>query len=173
MLHPALTTLLVLAPLTWTHPRPLGSDSLIEPFAPIPEEVDPMLENCKAEIVELHQFFESWFRGSLAPTDESYERFASVLGQDFELVSPAGVRLSRTQILTGVRAAHTSDPDAKIEARAVRVRTVGDGLFLATYEEWQTKDEKERGRTSSALLRAKSGTAHGVEWLHLHETWLE
>jgi len=137
-----------------------------------------MHEACRKEVVELHAFFEAWFLGELPSTDATFERFAGVLAEEFVLVSPAGVGRSRSEVLDGVRSGYGSAgvddaPEMKVFTREERARTVGDGLFLVTYEEWQSEDGQERGRVSSALLRAKPGTPNGVEWIHLHETWLE
>ena len=45
-------------------------------------------------------------------------------------------------------------------------------ITLVTYEEWQDEGSGERGRISSALFRSRVGTPNGLEWLHVHETWL-
>ncbi|MFT5050045.1 MAG: hypothetical protein ACI8QZ_001439 [Chlamydiales bacterium] len=137
-----------------------------------------MHESCRAEVVQLHAFFEAWFLGELEQTDEAFERFAVALADEFVMVSPGGVAFSRLEILDRVRGAHGSaavgsGPAMKVYTRAEQVRTIGDGLFLVTYEEWQAEGGVERGRISSALLRARPGTPNGVEWIHLHETWLE
>ncbi len=36
----------------------------------------------------------------------------------------------------------------------------------------QARSGETTGRRASAHLRRKDGTPNGVEWLHLHETWL-
>ena len=108
-------------------------------------------------------------------SDTAFDRFAHVLGEDFELVSPAGRRMSRADVLAGVRSAYASGTK-RIWTKNERVRAVGGDLFLATYEEWQADGDVERGRLSSALLRkADSREEHpnGIEWLHVHETWME
>lgn len=49
--------------------------------------------------------------------------------------------------------------------------TLGD-IALVTYEESQSRDGDKRVLFSSALFRDKEGTPNGLEWLHVHETWL-
>lgn len=41
-----------------------------------------------------------------------------------------------------------------------------------TYEEWQDTGQGERGRISSVLFRRRERAPNGVEWLHVHETWI-
>jgi hypothetical protein len=58
-------------------------------------------------------------------------------------------------------------------SRFARFATRTEGaLCLVTYEEWQHLSGTASGRISSAWFRARSDTPHGVEWLHVHETWL-
>jgi hypothetical protein len=45
-------------------------------------------------------------------------------------------------------------------------------MLLATYEEWQVIEGETRGRLSTALFRNREGTPNGIEWVHLHETWM-
>ncbi len=51
-------------------------------------------------------------------------------------------------------------------------RAVGDVLVLVTYQEHQTTAGDRLGWQSSALFRAREGRPNGVEWLHVHETYL-
>jgi hypothetical protein len=45
-------------------------------------------------------------------------------------------------------------------------------IGLTTYQEWQETAEGRTVRLSTALFREKVGTPNGLEWLHVHETWL-
>ena len=130
-----------------------------------------MLETCRTEIAELHAFFQAWFRAELPETDAAFARFGEALAPGFEIVTPSGKRLARDEILTGVRSARGSS-DKRIWTRDERVREIADGLYLATYEEWQADGADERGRISTAVLRERSDAPGGVEWVHVHETWL-
>ena len=52
------------------------------------------------------------------------------------------------------------------------VRAVVGDVAVVSYEEWQEIAGQPRGRISSGVFRVRAGTPNGVEWLHLHETWL-
>ena len=129
-------------------------------------------ERCQLEVAELHQFFQDWFQGKLGETDEAFARFASVMAEGFEIISPAGRAMKRDVILDAVRAGHGKEPDAKIWIENHRHLFTHGDLSLVTYEEWQTMGEKKRGRLSTALLRITQNTPNNLQWLHVHETWL-
>lgn len=135
-----------------------------------------MFERCEAEVLELHRFFEEWFGGELDDSPESFSRLSDVLSERFLMISPSGERHDRRSVLSGVRERHGSH---RAPGRSFRIRIENlegrhraDGLYLVIYEEWQEIDGVTRGRASSALFHERDDTPHGVEWLHLHETWL-
>lgn len=130
-------------------------------------------EACRREVVELHDFFEAWFTGALPDDAAAFERFAGVMAPGFAIVSPEGRLAERAQILDAVRSGHGSAPEGlRITVENAAGRALGDGLQLVTYEEWHARDGDRKGRLSSAVLRARDGLPNGVEWLHVHETWL-
>lgn len=133
-----------------------------------------MEERCVAEVEELHRFFEEWFAGSVEQTGKGLQRFIGVLADDFELISPDGIQIGRVALIGRIRKAHGihRDHNARNQVEAIRVRAVGPGLYLVSYEEWQQRDGSPRGRLSSALLRERAGTPNGLEWVHVQETWL-
>ncbi len=136
---------------------------------------DPSLEErCRREVVELHQFFQDWFNAELTKDDASFERFEGVLAADFEIVGPNGRKTARADVLPGLRAAHGQHvgKEFSIAVREVESRTVAEGVVLVTYEEHQMAAGKPRGWQSSALFRVRDGVPNGVEWLHVHETYL-
>ena len=129
--------------------------------------------HCRKEVAELHDFFQQWFAGDLPETDEAFDRYASVLADEFHIVSPAGRIMQRDTILEAVRAAHGSGGGSvKIWIKNHTHRLTIGNVALVTYEEWQTSGDETRGRLSSALLRVKSGLLNDLQWLHVHETWL-
>jgi len=126
------------------------------------------------EIAELHAFFEDWFVGRLPNDHSTFARFADAMGEGFEIVSPAGTAMGRDDLLALLRSAHGSSAEGalRIWTDNVSVRSLGDGLTLARYEEWQESDGETKGRLSSAVLRAHSSAPGGFLWLSVHETWL-
>lgn len=126
---------------------------------------------CRKEVAELHEFFQDWFTGKLPDTDEEFERFPSVMNESFHIVSPSGIITSSDQILALVRSAHNSGEILIWIENHTHLMTLGD-IALITYEESQSREGDKRVLFSSALFREKEGTPNGLEWLHVHETWL-
>jgi hypothetical protein len=140
------------------------------------EEVS-MESRCQAEVSELHRFFEDWFNGAVPADDETFARFAGVMGEGFVIVTPEGRAVERDTLIEGLRGSHgrwrlEGKGGGRIWIENVDVRHAGDGMTAVTYEEWQEVDGRVRGRISTALFRAKKGAPNGIEWLHVHETWL-
>ncbi|MEM6792441.1 MAG: DUF4440 domain-containing protein [Acidobacteriota bacterium] len=143
------------------------------------EASEPSFEKrCAQEVEDLHRFFHDWFVGVLPDTEEAFERFATVMSEGFVIVSPSGNVTERADLLGRLRQAHGSAAASegggiKIWIRNLKVRRTLDDLAVVTYEEWQQRGEEQAtGRVSTALLRNAEGKPAGVEWLHLHETWL-
>ncbi len=137
-------------------------------------EQNAMDDACKKEVIELHRFFQDWNQGKLAKTEDQFRRFSGAVASDFEIVSPGGGSMSKTEILGRVREGHGSSQgtDFRIWIENFSSRPIGDGLLLVTYEEWQSQDGKDIGRVSTAVFRREPGAPNGVVWLHVHETWL-
>ncbi len=132
------------------------------------------VEQCEEEILELHRFFERWFTGRADVEDVS--RLSGVLSERFLMVTPSGQTLDRRQLVAALHRRHGSHPlpghSYRIEVQNVRERFRTGGHCMVTYEEHQEVDGEVRARISSALFRERSDAPHGVEWVHLHETWL-
>ena len=133
-----------------------------------------MEAGCKQEIIELHQFFQTWFCGQVEDSDQGFGRFARVIAEDFSIISPTGSINHREAILGMVRSSYGSwqNGNGRIWIENVVTRWQDGDMCLLTYEEWQEIDEHITARLSSVLFREKFATPHGVEWVHLHETWL-
>ena len=58
--------------------------------------------------------------------------------------------------------------------RNVEIRHDESPWLLATYEEWQQEGGRPTsGRVTSVLFRRRLGLPQGLEWHHVHETWIE
>jgi hypothetical protein len=135
-----------------------------------------MEQRLSDEVVELHQFFQDWFNATLAPSEEEFRRFSSVMGEDFVIISPNGELAEREELVERLRAAHGIWSEMTLPGRIwienLQVRhQVGDQI-LVLYEEWQEIEGEARGRLSTALFRRSENTPNGVEWVHVHEVWL-
>jgi hypothetical protein len=132
---------------------------------------------CRQEIVELHQFFQGWYRGDLADTEEQFNRFVRVLANDFTIITPTGSLNHREATLAMVRQGYGSwrERNGRIWIENIVLRWQDEGQRLLTYEEWQEIDDRLTARLSTVLFRSYYDAAHdvqGVQWVHLHETWL-
>lgn len=135
-----------------------------------------MSARCHQEIIDLHRFFVDWFAGQLPRTDAAFARLNDVLAEGMVLISPAGAIQRRDQILSWIGGAYgtrkEATPPFRIWIEQFQLHHQVGRLALVTYEEWQEIEGETTARLSSALFREKEGTPHGVEWLHVHETWL-
>jgi len=125
----------------------------------------------RQEIESLHEFFVGWFSGAL-PNSVFDAQFTRRFDPEFVLISPSGELLSLSQLSSGLRAAHGSNPDFRIAIREVQVRRTANSQVLATYQEWQrhalASAPPDNGRVATVLFNA----ADELRWLHVHETWL-
>lgn len=139
--------------------------------SPIPTEA--LRARCEDEVLELHRFFQSWYRGEIDLDGEAFARVSEVLAEGFHLISPEGAMVGRGDVLASIRRNHgTRDPDFVIRTERCHFRAGGRGLGVVTYEEWHDEDGESRGRISTAVLQDRADAPQGVEWLHVHETWL-
>lgn len=136
------------------------------------EEPTLTLEDCEREIRSLHSFFVDWYTGS---DEADFDRFEEALAPSFEMVTPDGDMLARGGVLAHARGRHGEDEvgDFGIEIRNVRLLDSHEDRALVRYEEWQDTNRGENGRVSTALFRPSDEAPEGVEWMYLHETWLE
>jgi hypothetical protein len=139
--------------------------------APIPTEA--LRARCEDEVFELHRFFQGWYRGEVDAGGEAFSRVSDVLGEGFHLISPDGTKVGRSDLLASIRGAHGSKPaDFVIRTEDCHFRAGGRGLGVVTYEEWHEEGGTRRGRVSTAVFQDRADAPQGVEWVHVHETWL-
>ena len=77
-----------------------------------------------------------------------------------------------TTLLAGLRSAHGTRPGARIWTTNVQLHQQNGDLTLLSYQEWQVIAGVQTRRQSSVLFGARASAPNGIEWLHLHETWL-
>jgi len=135
-----------------------------------------MKNQCYNEIVELHSFFQDWFNGKLEKNEKMFQRFPSVLDDKFELITPSGQKLTRDEILKIVWNSYAtranSDNPMNIWIENFNYKQISEGLFLVTYEEWHKIDVNNTGRLSTAIFQKSDNKFNGINWVHVHETWL-
>src|SRR5262245_47139434 len=121
------------------------------------------------EIVALHEFFVAWFRPGPAPDFRACE---DAFHPDFQMVTPDGRLLARTEIIQGIRAARGAlAPSLTIEVLDIRTLWQEADAALLTYIEQQYREGRTTRRRSSALLLRAVSAPRGILWRHLQETW--
>ncbi|MEE9263277.1 MAG: hypothetical protein V3V11_02370 [Vicinamibacteria bacterium] len=133
-----------------------------------------MDEKCRTEIVELHRFFEDWFRARLPQTEANFKRVSEVLEERFEIISPRGDLMTREKLLAVLWEFYGGyrDQQYRIWTEGHRSRSLAEGQLLVTYQEWEEIEGEKKGRLTSAIFRKEEQAANGVKWLHVHEVWI-
>lgn len=133
-----------------------------------------MSRSCHDEVLAMHKFFEDWFAGRAADDAAAFARCADALAPDFRLINPDGERTGRDDLLARIRDAHGQYHETYFHIRIdeFEQRDLADGLHLVTYQEWQETDGFWTARWTTALLRDHDPAPHGVQWMHVHETWV-
>lgn len=133
-------------------------------------------ENCAREAVRLHEVLEAWLLGTMPRTPEAFSEFSSPIAKDFVVISPKGTVTEYAPLIEEFEGLHgqlAGKEDAfQITVEDFRVLRHLDDKVLATYEEWHVLDGKSSARLSTALFGPREDLPLGVEWLHIHETWL-
>ena len=130
------------------------------------------------EIIELHVFFEDWFRGNCNDSERVFKkRLLSRMDIDFRIILPNGECFYGEQFWPEMRKAHGTNPKFKISLRNFsRKLQIGRKTIVANYEEWQKDASNSKpannGRVSTAVFVADNAAPNGFKWVHAHETWL-
>jgi hypothetical protein len=121
-------------------------------------------EACAAEILALHQLFESWLG---APGSGDPARFAAAFAPSFTMVMPGGARLDRDAVLAFLHGARGSRGEGfRIVIEDCFALHEASGLVLMHYVERQWLRGEETARRAAALFGA------GTRWLFVQETWI-
>ena len=132
--------------------------------------------SCREEIESLHTFFVQWFKAEIPKAKEPYEPFMLSLSKSpaFVLVSPKGTRTERDTLIDDLYHLHgcrKDDESFSIWIENVSENSLGNGLWLAEYEEHQTVNGSNTKRLSTAIFREKDD-GNKLEWVRVHETWI-
>ncbi len=129
----------------------------------------------EAEVREFHEALTGWFSGTLPRTEQGFSGLAGVIAEDFTLISPRGVVDQAAPLLAEIEGVHGVQSGVRFSIRIenCRLRFADGPHCLGTYEEWQEREGVTTARLSTVLFRVRTDRRNGLEWLHLHETWLE
>ena len=132
-----------------------------------------MNENVKSEIIRLHQFFTLWFNGRIE--EQEIDQFISVIHDDFILITPNGQIIDKSEIIEAIKKSYNSkefENNFKIVIVNVRVTHSSENYFQAMYNEVQYEDNLKTNRLSSVLFKINEKLENKLEWIHVHETWV-
>ncbi|MFK0164310.1 hypothetical protein [Rhizobium sp. NPDC090279] len=133
----------------------------------------PLFRKASAEVVDFHRFFEDWYDAATAD-DTDFGRCERTFGQAFHMIPPTGRIFDRAQTIELIRANRATFQDNfTIEISDIRASYETADTIVLTYIEAQSRAGKFSRRQASAVFTASSSTPNGVEWQHLHETWLQ
>lgn len=133
-------------------------------------------EQCEREAIELHDFLRDWLTGVLPRSETAFARFKDVIADSLLVISPRGTVTASASLLEefedihGQLAAQSGAFEIWIENFRL-LRQLGE-TALCTYEEWHRLNGETSARLTTVLYGPKADAPNGVEWLHVHETWL-
>ena len=132
-----------------------------------------LFSRASAEVIDLHRFFVDWFVAARADTVD-FSRFERAMGDGLSMVAPDGKVLDRNAVVDHVRTSRaTCDEGFAISIEYIRPGWQDANTIVVFYIEAQLRAGKHSRRQSSAVFTTSSSAPNGVEWRHLHETWLQ
>ena len=132
-----------------------------------------LFSKASAEVIDLHRFFVDWFVAARADAVD-FDRFERVMGEGLRMVTPDGKVLDRDAVVDHVRTSRASCDDGfAISIDDIRPGWQDADTIVVFYVEAQLRAGKHSRRQSSAVFTTSSSAPNGVEWRHLHETWLQ
>ena len=125
---------------------------------------------------DLHDFLRDWLIGALPRTAEAFAPFDEAMAPDLRVISPLGTLTLRDDLLNEFEGTHGV---LSGKAGAFEIRVENDCVLhdlgewaVVNYEEWHVLDGEASARLATVLYRRREGAPNGVEWVHVHETWL-
>ncbi|PZM12505.1 hypothetical protein [Rhizobium tubonense] len=132
-----------------------------------------LFERASAEVIAFHRFFVAWYDAATADTTD-FGRCEQVFGQGFHMIPPTGRIFDREATIDLIRSNRGSfNGDFSIEIEDIRCGWEAADTIVVTYIEAQVRAGISSRRQASALFTSSSSAPNGVEWRHLHETWLQ
>jgi hypothetical protein len=132
-----------------------------------------LFDRASAEIVALHVFIVDWYDKSTGAAAD-FDRFERAMGAGMQMIPPSGTILDREAVIGYVRANRgTFDGGFAIEIADIRSAWEVNGAIAVTYVEKQERKGVKTSRRATALFTESSSAPNGVEWRHLHETWMQ
>ncbi|XP_004228616.1 sucrose-phosphatase 1 isoform X2 [Solanum lycopersicum] len=149
-----------------TSPRDVTdmSDSKMENFVPA------------YEFVKFYLFFEKWRRGEIENSDLYLSNLKAVCRPSGTFVHPSGVEKSLEECVNTLKKCHgdKKGKQYRIWVDQVLPTRVGSDSWLVSFKKWELCGEERQCCITTVLLSSKNVTvADGLNWTHVHQTWLQ
>ena len=128
------------------------------------------MESWHREIVELHEFFEAYFLGSI-PADD-IGRFEDVLADDFTIIGAHGEINDRAATIEMVRAGHAHTRSLEITITDASLLRETPELVVARYIENHQLTDRTNHRWSTVVFVRDPEGPNGLRWVTVQETWV-
>lgn len=129
-----------------------------------------LVDDVRAEIVALHDFFTGWFQGTLP--QEAITQMESCLAPGFINIQPAGRVLTLAELRDSIAQGHGASSEFRIEIEDVVIRWSDGDLVLATYVEVQHGARNSTPPTNRRISTVLLERSERWIWHHVHETKL-
>ena len=129
------------------------------------------MANWHDEIIQLHEFFEAYFLGTVPEDDLS--RMDAALSPGFTHLGPHGAVTDRAGTIAAVRAGYAHTQSLEITITEASVLAESDGLIVCRYVENHALTAGSNHRWSTAAFVPDDSAPNGLAWVTVHETWVE
>lgn len=134
-----------------------------------------IINNCKVEIIQLHDWFSDWFNGSVKNNNSNLEEFSSVLNENFHLITPNGELIAKKGLIERIKNSHSSKSQVNnfnITVEHITIRNDQENFVVVSYVEHQNEGNTKSKRLSSVIFKKNPMLRNQLEWIHVHETWI-
>ena len=133
----------------------------------------PVKELIEKEIIDLHQFIENWYSAKVDNTSAEFNRFETVLHENFEIIVPSGgkvLKLKFLELIKGEYGKFKAFENFSITIEDIDYRFIGSEIALVTYKEIGVSEDGPKHSLITAVFRKNPQLINGIEWLHIHES---
>ncbi len=134
---------------------------------------DDRIVKAREEVIDLHQYFEQWFRGEVEKNDENTALLTQRFSDHCELITPDGVLNSKFALMNRLQQAYGQFPTIRIWIDDFMPLQLGDNGVLVRYREWRDIDGDVNCRYSTCLFKPSKRAPFGLSWFSIHETWAQ
>ena len=124
--------------------------------------------NWQQEVEKLHRFFDQWYNAACSQDDLPV--LEDALDEDFSLVAPSGVVLSRREIIDVVTRGYGQRPGLEITVNHFATLLETPEVVVGRYVERHQLAEEVSERVSLAVFRCATEDGR-LRWVAVHETW--